>query len=412
MRYFKYKNNELHCERVALSEIAKKIGTPFYVYSRNTLERHFRAVDSAFGKRNHLICYSMKANSNLAIGAVIARLGGGADIVSGGELYRALKAGFCPENVVYASVGKTREEIAFAIRKGILMFNVESLPELHAINEVAKLLGKKAGVSFRVNPNVDSHTHRYITTGKTENKFGLTIKDALRAYATAKTLPNVKILGVHMHIGSQITTMKPFVLSMRIMREFLDRLSAMGIEVRNVDIGGGLGIVYKEESPPDVREFAKTMCGIIPEKYRIIFEPGRLIVGNVGVLVTKVLYIKTTADKNFVIVDAGMNDLIRPTLYDAYHEINPVKKNHKTSMVADVVGPICESGDFFAKARRLPKVEPTEYLAIMSAGAYGFSMSSNYNSRPRVAEILVDRRKFRIVRRRENYTDLIKGEVT
>ncbi|MCL6584045.1 MAG: diaminopimelate decarboxylase [bacterium] len=412
MNYFQYNHNELYAEEVPVREIVSQVGTPVYIYSYKTLERHFKAYDSAFGKIDHLVCFAVKANSNLAILNLLGKLGAGADIVSGGELHRALKAGISPEKIVYAGVGKMRSEMEMALRAKILMFNVESWPELEFLNQVAGELGVKATVAWRVNPDIAADTHPYISTGLRREKFGLDIHQAISEYKKARRLKNIDIAGIHVHIGSQITQVSPFVDSLIKVIDLIRKLDAEGIGIRFVDIGGGLGITYRDEVPPSPQEFLQAISPVIEGLgVKIISEPGRVIVGNAGILVTQVLYVKRKDNKNFLIVDAGMNDLIRPSLYKAYHEILPVcKREERPRIVADVVGPICESGDFLARDRELPEFVAGELMSVMSAGAYGFAMSSNYNSRPRVAEVLVRGDQFSIIRERETYEDLIRGE--
>ena len=411
MHDFQYKNGELHCEDVSLAAIARRVGTPFYVYSGNTLVNHFRAFDRAFAGVPRLICFALKSNSNGAVLRLLCREGAGADIVSGGELFRALLAGISPGKIVYAGVGKRRDEIAYALNTGILMFNVESGDELQALNEVAGEMSGKARIALRVNPDIDPKTHHYISTGLRENKFGIPIEQALEHYRTARSLPHVEIVGVHHHIGSQITEVGPFVEALDKVASLVTELRAAGMNIAYIDIGGGLGITYKDETPPQPQELASAIQGRIPRDCTLVLEPGRAIVGNAGVLVTSALYRKDSGAKHFLIVDAGMNDLIRPSLYEAYHEIKPVRQEPAAERaVFDVVGPICESGDFLAKDREMPVVRKGELLAVMSAGAYGFSMASNYNSRPRAAEVMVRGRDYFIVRERETYNDLVKGE--
>lgn len=412
MHDFQYKGNELYCEDVSIKEIAKEVGTPFYLYSYNTLKNHFNTFNSAFADIPHIVCFAVKANSNIAILKIFAEEGGGFDIASGGELYRALSAGADPQKIVYAGVGKTREEIGYALKSNILIFNVESSQELFAIDETAEDLGVKAKVALRVNPDIDAKTHPYISTGLKSHKFGISIGDALEGYRLARSLKNIEMVGIHKHIGSQITQTRPFVDALEKIISMLDTLKGEGLNIKYLDIGGGLGITYKDESPPQPKELAAEISPILKGTgCTIIFEPGRVIVGNAGILVTKVLYTKQSEGKNFVIVDAGMNDLVRPSFYGSYHSILPVNKNSDShKIVADVVGPICESGDFLAKDRVLPDLKKDSLTAIMSAGAYGFTMSSNYNSRLRVPEVLVNGNKFFIIRRRESYEDLVRGE--
>jgi diaminopimelate decarboxylase len=412
MHDFQYRGENLFCEDFPIQTIAKEVGTPFYLYSLNTLESHFQAFNSAFEMVDHLVCFSAKANSNIAILRVFIRHGGGVDVVSGGELFRAMKAGPRPDRIVYSGVGKRRDEIEYALELPILMFNVESAQELVAMDQIAGRMGTVAPVSLRVNPDVDPRTHPYISTGLKKNKFGINIQKSVEEYILANTLPHVKVIGVSCHIGSQLTDVGPFVEAFQRIKELVAKLRGMGILIRYIDLGGGLGITYQHEEPPHPREYAQAllreMAGM---ECTLILEPGRVIVGNAGILVTKVLYTKEGGEKNFIVVDAAMNDLIRPSLYGSYQRIQPVEKKERQEMVADVVGPICESGDFLAKDRKLPRAEPGELLAVMSAGAYGFSMASNYNSRPRPAEVLVAKDRFYIIREREDYDDLIKGEL-
>lgn len=411
MHDFQYRGNDLYCEDFPIVEIAKEVGTPFYLYSLNTLEQHFQAFDQSFSQVDHLVCYSAKANSNIAILRIFVRRGAGIDVVSGGEIFRALKAGTPPERIVYSGVGKRVDEIEYALELPILMFNVESTQELIIIDRLAGQMGTKARVSLRVNPDVDPRTHPYIATGLKKNKFGINLQKSVDEYLLANTLPHIKVVGVSCHIGSQLTEVDPFVESVRRIKELILRLRREGINIRYIDLGGGLGITYHQEEPPHPRDYAQALLHELGDiDCTLILEPGRVIVGNAGILVTKVLYTKDTGEKNFIIVDAAMNDLIRPSLYGSYQRIQPVWKKDRLEIVADVVGPICESADFLARDRKIGKVEPGELLAVMSAGAYGFSMSSNYNSRPRAAEVLVHKDRFYIIRQREDYEDLIKGE--
>lgn len=411
MHHFRYQQDELYCEEVPLRKIAQEIGTPCYVYSHATLQHHFTVFDQAFAEVPHLTCFSAKANSNLAILKLFGSLGGGVDIVSGGELFRARKAGIPPERIVYSGVGKTFNEIDYALRESILMFNIESVQELEAINERAGRLGCRARIALRVNPDVDPKTHPYISTGMSKNKFGIGIESAIKAYERAKSMDHVEILGVDCHIGSQLTETAPFVDALRRLRLLIEHLRDAGIEVRYLDLGGGLGIVYDQEAPPQPHEYAADILRELDDiRCTLIFEPGRVIVGNAGILVTKVLYTKQTPSKNFIIADAGMNDLVRPSLYGSYHFIQPVVRNRNEPQIVDVVGPICESGDFLAKDRGISVPPAGEYLAVMSAGAYGFTMSSNYNSRLRAAEVLVRGGRYDIVRKRETREDLVKLE--
>lgn len=412
MHDFKFKGCSLYCENVPLSEVAEAVGTPFYLYSKKALVDHYRKLDEAFEPADHLICYSVKANSNLAILKVFADYGAGADIVSGGELFRALRAGISPQKIVYSGVGKRGDELEYALSSDILMINVESIPELYLVNQVAGKLKKKVKIAFRINPDVEAKTHRYTTTGKKENKFGLPIDMAVELYLQAAELENIQAYGVHTHIGSQIVSVEPFVEAIGKLRGVVDELKAVGIELEVFDMGGGLGIIYNQEAPPTAKEFAGAVLSIVEDLgCKIIIEPGRFIMGNAGILVTRVLYIKEMPTKNFVIVDSGMNDLIRPSLYGAYHGIKAVEKREDGTMIADVVGPVCESGDFFAHDREVERVKPGDLLAVMSAGAYGFSTASNFNSRPRPAEVMVDGDRFWVIRKREDYEDLVRGEV-
>ena len=411
MHLFQYRGDELYCEDVPVRTIADEVGTPCYIYSCTTLSHHFSVFDTAFKDVPHLTCYSVKANSNIAVLKLFGSMGAGVDIVSGGELYRARLAGIPPERIVYSGVGKTAEEIDYALRENILMFNIESIQELEAIDRQAAAMGVKARISLRVNPDIDPNTHPYISTGMKKNKFGISIDNALMAYKQARELENIKIMGVDCHIGSQLTETAPFVDALRRLRLLIEHLRDAGIEVRYLDLGGGLGIVYDQEAPPQPHEYAADILRELDDiRCTLIFEPGRVIVGNAGILVTKVLYTKQTPSKNFIIADAGMNDLVRPSLYGSYHFIQPVVRNRNEPQIVDVVGPICESGDFLAKDRGISVPPAGEYLAVMSAGAYGFTMSSNYNSRLRAAEVLVRGGRYDIVRKRETREDLVKLE--
>ncbi|MBU1121563.1 MAG: diaminopimelate decarboxylase [Candidatus Omnitrophota bacterium] len=414
MHYFKYRGKELYCEGVKVSSIAVKFGTPVYVYSKRTILEHFQKIDKAFKKISPLICYSIKANSNLAILKILVQVGAGLDIVSGGELYRAREVKCSSKKIVYASVGKTEDEIRAAIKYGILLFNVESFPELSRINKVARELRKKVDVALRVNPDVEPKTHKYIITGKKETKFGMDIDTVRDIFLKRDDFRYLDVCGIHIHIGSQITQSAPFIKAIKKIKTLIGDLAKKGVDLKYFNIGGGLGIVYDDETPQTAEVFAKAVLPMLKDSsLSTILEPGRFIVGNAGIVVTKVSYIKDTPSKNFIIVDAGMNDLLRPSLYEAYHKIIPVTQNtkHKTrnTKKSDVVGPICESGDFLGKDRYL-NVEEDDYLAVLGAGAYGFSMSSNYNSRPRAVEVLVDGNNVHCIRKREAYSDLIKGE--
>jgi diaminopimelate decarboxylase len=401
----------LFAEDVPVMALTEKYGTPLYIYSYNTLLRHFRAYTDAFNGYPHIICFAVKANSNSAILRLFAKNGGGADIVSGGELHIALKAGISPRKIVYAGVGKTGEEIRFALRSKILMFNVESENELREIDRVAGIMKTRAPVALRINPDIDPETHPYIATGLRKHKFGIPIEDALENYRIASRLKNVNVIGIHKHIGSQITKVSPFVDALKRILILMDKLIAQGVKIEYLDVGGGLGISYRNEEPPVPKDLAKNLIPLLKERrVTLIIEPGRSIVGNAGMLVTKTLFLKEGEDREFIIVDAGMNDLIRPSLYDAYHHILPVARKKRKTIFADVVGPICESSDFLAKDRELKSVKQGEYLAVMSAGAYGFSMSSNYNSRPRAAEVMVKGREYFLIRERETYSDLMRND--
>jgi len=411
MHHFIYRKNELYCEDVPLSLIAEKVGTPFYVYSHATLKQHFDAFDGAFADTRHLTCYSMKSNSNKALLALFAGRGGGVDIVSGGELYRALNAGVDPAKIVFSGVGKSLADLEYAVSSEILMFNVESPQELLKLNQVAKAAGKKARISIRVNPDVDPKTHPYISTGLKENKFGIGVEEALRQYEIAAKLDGLEVVGVSCHIGSQLTQTSPFVDALKKLKELIVQLEKANISIRYLDLGGGLGITYDSELPPHPKQYAEDIKSeLASSDWTLILEPGRVIVGNAGALVTKVLYAKTSQEKNFFVVDAAMNDLMRPSLYGAYHGILPLKNTPGEKLTADIVGPICESGDFLAKKRLIEPLAPEDLIAVMSAGAYGFSMSSSYNSRPRVCEVMVKEDRFEIIRERETFEDLVRGE--
>ncbi len=424
MHDFRYVGKQLHCEGVAVATLAKKFGTPLYVYSQRTLTNHFQKLDRAMAPVDHLICFAMKSNSNQSVLRTIANLGGGFDIVSSGELQRAIAAGGDPGKCVFAGVGKTEAEIEFALRRGVYSFNVESEPELQRINRVAARLKKIAPVAVRVNPNVDAHTHAKITTGTYENKFGIAFEQIESVYARASKLKNLRLRGLQMHIGSQLTTVAPFDQAVRKVIPILQRLQQRyGLEF--FSIGGGLGIVYESAlASGDAAWWSKKGKRILtPETYaarlvplllplglRILMEPGRFISGNAGILVTRVEYVKRTGKKNFVIVDGAMNDLIRPAFYDAYHEIVPLARKGGATISSDVVGPVCESGDYFCKNRPLPKVGEGDHLALLSAGAYGFVMASNYNTRSLAAEVLVSGKKFAAVRERQPVHDIWAGE--
>ncbi len=410
---FVYRHSELSCERVSLRALAAATGTPAYVYSKAALLEGYRAYDRAFAEVPHIVCYSVKANSNLAVLGVLGKAGAGADIVSGGELFRALRAGIPTDRIIFSGVGKTPDEMRAALEVGILLFNVESLSELRALDAVARELGVKAPVALRVNPDVNPQTHAYIATGLRSSKFGIPYDQALEAYEEAAGLKGVEVVGADMHIGSQLTKAAPFADAVARIASLVKTLRERAIEIRLVDVGGGLGIRYRAETPPTHQEYATVLLPALRELgVTVLLEPGRSIVGNAGLLLTRVLYRKDTGEKKFVIIDAAMNDLIRPPLYDAYHEIRPVNEARLGGPVetVDVVGPVCESGDFVAKDRELAQAQEGDLLAIMSAGAYGFAMSSNYNTRPRAVEVLVDGDSYTIVRRRETYEDLVAGE--
>ncbi len=412
MPHFEYRNGELHCESTPLRLIADAVGTPTYVYSRAILVENYRAYAAAFAGSPHVIAYSMKANANLGVLALLAREGAGADVVSGGELFRALKAGVPPKKIVFSGVGKNREEMRDALKADILMFNVESAAELALLDRVAQEMGVRVPLALRVNPDVDPQTHPYIATGLRSSKFGIPIVEAPAEYEKAHRLAGIEVVGIHMHIGSQLIKVAPIADALARVVDLAGTLRARGIPIRYLDVGGGLGIRYRDEQPASPRELAEAVLPAVRSLgVTLILEPGRSMVGNAGLLLTRVLYNKETGDRRFVVVDAAMNDLIRPSLYNAFHEIVPVREAlGRPPLTVDVVGPICESGDFLAKARPLPPVAEGDLLAVMSAGAYGFAMASNYNTRPRAAEVLVDGSRYGIVRRRESYEDLIAGE--
>ena len=413
MDFFPFTNGELHAEGVALETIAAEVGTPVYVYSQAALTSFFRGWYDAFQGVPHRICYSVKANSSLAVLGLFRSLGSAFDVVSGGELERVLRAGGKASDVVFSGVGKTDAEIVQALDAGILMFNVESEEELERLNEIAVAKGVRAPISVRVNPDVDPQTHPYISTGLKTSKFGIAIARARDVYTRAGALPGIEVRGLDAHIGSQLTSTTPFRDAFQKIGELLEQLRADGHVIRHLDLGGGLGITYKNEVPPTPADYAREVLSVVGHLgVELLFEPGRSLVGNAGVMLTRVLFRKETEAKRFVIVDAGMNDLIRPSLYGAYQEIHAVKQRHDVdARPADVVGPICESGDFLAKDRPVPDVGRGELLAVMSAGAYGFVMASNYNTRPRPPEVMVDGTTWRVVRPRETLDDLVRGEV-
>jgi diaminopimelate decarboxylase len=413
MAPFQYRDSQLCCEDVSLRALAAVTGTPVYVYSKAALLESLDAYTRAFRDVPHVVCYSVKANSNLGVLSVLAKAGAGADIVSGGELYRALRAGVPAKKIIFSGVGKSRDEMREALKAEILMFNVESRAELGVLDEVAREMGVRAPVALRVNPDVDPQTHPYIATGLKTSKFGIPYDEALEAYEEAAKLGGLDVIGTDMHIGSQLTKATPVADAVARVVALVKSLRERRIEIRMIDIGGGLGIRYRDETPPTHQEFATLLMPALREAgVTVLLEPGRSIVGNAGTLLTRVLYRKDTGAKKFVVIDGAMNDLIRPSLYGSYHEIVPVDQSRQTRdrETVDVVGPVCESGDFLAKDRELPRADQEDLLAVMSAGAYGFVMASNYNTRPRAAEVLVDGNRYTIVRRRETYEDLVAGE--
>ena len=408
MDFFQYKNEQLYVEDLPVKQLAEEFGTPLYIYSRATLERHWHAFDSALGKHPHLICYAVKANSNIGIFNVMAKLGSGFDIVSQGELERVLAADGEASKVVFSGVAKSRAEIMRALEVGIRCFNVESIAELHHINQIAGEMGKVAPISLRVNPDVDAHTHPYISTGLKENKFGVSVDEAREVYKLAATLPHVKITGIDCHIGSQLTELQPFLDATDRLIRLMEQLKEDGITLKHLDLGGGLGVTYTDETPPHPSDYATALLNKLKnyEDLEIILEPGRAIAANAGILVAKVQYLKSNESRNFAITDTGMNDMIRPALYEAYMNIIEIDRTlGRKKAIYDVVGPVCETSDFLGKQRELAIVEG-DYIAQRSAGAYGASMSSNYNSRPRTAEVLVDGNKAHLIRRRENLSEL------
>ncbi|EGM71760.1 diaminopimelate decarboxylase [Shewanella sp. HN-41] len=410
MDHFLYHNNTLHAEGCRVNDLAQTYGTPLYIYSRATLERHWHAFDNAVADHPHLICYAVKANSNLAVLNVLARLGSGFDIVSGGELARVIEAGGSPDKVVFSGVGKTVAEMEQALNLGIYCFNVESSAELELLNQVAGRLGKVAPVSLRVNPDVDAGTHPYISTGLKENKFGIAMDEAETVFARAHALPHLQVKGVDCHIGSQLTEIQPFLDAMDRMLALIDRLAEQGIVIEHFDVGGGLGVTYDAETPPHPDVYAAALLERLGDrKLKLIFEPGRAIAANAGIFVTEVLYLKENSDKRFAIVDGAMNDLIRPALYSAWQNIIPVNPRNEQTYAFDIVGPVCETGDFLGKDRQLA-VAAGDLLAVRSSGAYGFAMASNYNTRPRAAEVMVDGDKAYLVREREKLPQLWQGE--
>ncbi|RJP17457.1 MAG: diaminopimelate decarboxylase [Candidatus Abyssobacteria bacterium SURF_5] len=413
MNLFAYKDGILHCEDLPIPSILDRVGSPFYLYSKNTLLRHYRHLDQSLARIEHVICYAMKANSSMAICSLLAGEGAGADVVSGGELFRALRGGIPASKIVFNGNGKTAEEIRSALEHDILMFNVDSESELYLLDGIAGEMGRRAKIALRVNPDIDPRTHPYISTGLRENKFGIPIEQALEYYRKVLLLRNVDVVGIHKHIGSQIIQLSPFVESLERVVALVAQLKNEGVKLRYIDMGGGIGITYDGEQPPSLEEYAEAIHPLIAESgCTLIVEPGRVLVGNAGILVTKVLHVKVTPNKIFIVVDAAMNDLIRPSVYGAYHRILPIHEagEERAMIVADVVGGICESADFFARGRSMPEVKPGDALAIMSAGAYGSAMSSNYNSRPLIAEVLVDGAQMKVIRRRQTFEEMIALE--
>jgi diaminopimelate decarboxylase len=412
---FNYKQNKLFCENIPVEAILKKTGTPVYIYSKDRIVTNYANFDKAFSPLSHLICYAVKANTNFEICKTIFALGSGADIVSGGELHRTLRAGVNPSRVIFAGVGKTENEIIYAARENILMFNAESVEELENINRIGSRMNKKLKVAIRVNPNIDAHTHQYITTGKGETKFGIPMTDAPEIYKESYRYKNLEFCGIHCHIGSQLTSIKPYVFTAKKLAKMAKDLKANRIDLKYINIGGGLGIKYHNEKPPAPKELANSVLPVLKGLMTtLILEPGRYIVADAGILVTKIIYRKTSRNKKFLVVDAGMTDLIRPALYGAYHDIVPVNlksgiRNPKLEKV-DVVGPVCETSDYLGKDRFLPHLETGEYIAVRCARAYCFSMPSKYNSRARSAEVLVNKKSWKIIRKRETYKDLVNKE--
>ena len=411
MNHFEYINNELYCENVPVKMIAEKVGTPFYLYSYATLNRHFSVFKDAFKKIDSLVCYSAKANTNLAVLKIFEKDGSGLDIVSGGELFRGLKAGFTPNKIVYSGVGKRADEIDYALKTGILMFNVESIEELELLNKRAETLNLKAPVAIRVNPDVDPKTHPYISTGLKKNKFGIDAKSAFEGYKYAAKKKHINLIGIDCHIGSQLTEVQPFADALENVKKLIYKLKDIGIAISHLDIGGGLGITYDDEVPPEPVEYANAVIKAIKGlDVKLVLEPGRVLVGNAGILIAKVLYRKKNALKEFIITDAGMNDLLRPSIYKAFHAVKPVARKGVDKITADIVGPICETGDFLASDCYIEDVRGGDLLAVMSAGAYGFTMSSNYCSRVRIAEVMVKDAEFQVINQRQTYEDLVRGE--
>ncbi|MBK7105317.1 MAG: diaminopimelate decarboxylase [Ignavibacteriae bacterium] len=411
-KYFTYKNNKLFCENVSLENIAIEMGTPTFVYSKKFFVDHFIEFENAFKSLNHKIFYASKANFNINVIKLFNQLGAGIDVNSAGEFYRAQKAGVSPKNMIMSGVGKTDEEVQLALENEILLLKAESIQEINRINEIAKSLDKIAPLAIRVNPNVDSATHPYISTGLAENKFGIDETLAKQIFINANKLSNVNLLGIDMHIGSQVTTIQPFVEAVRKLINLVDELKSEGIVIKHIDVGGGLGVKYNDEKTFTIEEFASAILPILKKSdCEIFFEPGRAFTANGGVLLSKVLYTKNNLGKNFIVADAAMTDLLRPSLYKAYHHIQPLEIKNKKEIVADIVGPVCESGDFFAKNRNISNCEKNDFIAIMSAGAYGMVMSSNYNGRRRAAEVLVDNDKYFEIRKRETFKQLMQNDI-
>ena len=414
MDHFNYRNGQLYAEDVSVGEIAASVGTPFYVYSTATLERHFKLFDDALDGMDHCICYAMKAASNQAILKTLGNLGAGMDVVSGGEYRRAIAAGIPPEKVVFSGVGKTLEEITLALQKGIRQFNVESDSELAQISEIASSMGKIAPIAIRINPDVDAQTHEKIATGKAENKFGIPLSRAREVYSKASKMPGISVVGIDLHIGSQLTDLKPFEEAYQKLADLTQILRQDGHKIKRLDLGGGLGIPYdkNKSAPPLPVEYGKMVRKVLGHlECEIEIEPGRLIVGNAGILVSSVLGIKNGDNRNFLILDAAMNDLIRPAMYDAYHDIIPVKQPSSDEAVYDVVGPVCETGDTFAKKRTMPELSENDLVAFRSAGAYGAVMSSEYNTRPLIPEVMVNKSEFSIIRKRPSYEEIIDRDI-
>ncbi len=415
MNFFNYRDDELYAENVSVRSIAKKVGTPCYLYSYRTIERHFRVFEEPFKDVPHVVCYSVKANSNLSLLRLLSSWGSGMDVVSGGELKRALKVGCDHKKIVFSGVGKSKEEIQLALESDILMLNVESREELDLINATAREMNMKAPIALRVNPDIDAKTHPHITTGLRKNKFGIGFDQAYAEYRYAMKLLHVEIVGMDCHIGSQLTELAPLVAAAQKLKELICALRKYDLHIQYLDVGGGLGITYNAEEPPHPTEYGKAILDVLKDlNVTLVFEPGRVIMGNAGILVTEVQFTKKTPDREFLIVDAGMNDLIRPALYNAYQKILPIVQasgqGHGKVKTYDVVGPICESGDFLGRERELPHLKRGDLVAVMSSGAYGFSMASNYNTRPKIAEVLVRDDEFHIIRERETFEDLIKHE--